>query len=789
MAELDSESKSLKDSLLSLTSQNDAFEKSSLELQDSANRAGVDVSEKSKEIEALHSEILKNTTNVQNIENSIENQKILIDNFSSRSDIIKQELNQKESDINNTANQLNKLEKDTAEKENNINDLKNKINQLEEKYGSKNVELQKEVSFKNKNNIKLGQITSKQKMLIDMERDLEGYSRGVKNIIKSYQQKKLSGITIHGPLSQLIKVDKKYITAVETALGNTAQNIVTDTPEDAKTAIKYLKQNNLGRATFLPISTIKAKNINNSSAQSYDGYIGTADSLCSCSDIYKPIISSVLSSTVVVDTIDNAVKMGKGCSHRFRIVTLGGDIIQAGGAMTGGSIAKSIGSLSRANEIENLKNLIQLDKSMIEKNTKRIETQSKHRDLLKFMVDYYTMRIEKYHTLADTNQRKKFFVIYGYVPEKYTGRLEDELVRKYNAAVEISDVSEEDNPPVLLKNNSISEPVETVLETYSMPNKHEIDPTFIMSLFYYFLFGMMLSDAGYGLLMIIGCAFVILRYPDMNIGIKKTLKMFFYCGISTFIWGVLFGGFFGDAVKVISTTFFGTSVTIPPLWFEPIKDPMRMLVFSFAVGIVHLFVGLGIKFYQMAKDGDIKGAIYDVVFWYLLVGGGVVYLLTMDMFINMAELTFRLPPEVGTAAAVCAGVGALGIILFAGRSSKNPAKRVAKGLYELYGVTGYLSDILSYSRLLALGLATGVIAQVFNQMGSMFGGGFLGAICFTLVFVIGHTLNMAINLLGAYVHTNRLQFVEFFGKFYEGGGEKFKPFSVHTNYFKFKEEK
>lgn len=122
-----------------------------------------------------------------------------------------------------------------------------------------------------------------------------------------------------------------------------------------------------------------------------------------------------------------------------------------------------------ANEIENLKNLIQLDKSMIEKNTKRIETQSKHRDLLKFMVDYYTMRIEKYHTLADTNQRKKFFVIYGYVPEKYTGRLEDELVRKYNAAVEISDVSEEDNPPVLLKNNSISEPVETVLETYSMP--------------------------------------------------------------------------------------------------------------------------------------------------------------------------------------------------------------------------------------------------------------------------------------------------------------------------------
>lgn len=353
----------------------------------------------------------------------------------------------------------------------------------------------------------------------------------------------------------------------------------------------------------------------------------------------------------------------------------------------------------------------------------------------------------------------------------------------------LSDVPEDAQPPVLLKNNKLSEPVETVLETYSMPNKHEIDPTFIMSLFYYFLFGMMLSDAGYGLLMIIGCAFVILRYPNMETGMKKTMKMFFYCGISTFVWGILFGGFFGDAVTVISTTFFGTTLMVPPLWFEPIKDPMRMLVFSFAVGILHLFVGLGIKFYQMAKEGDLKGAIYDVVFWYLLVGGGVVYLLSMQMFIDMAGLNFILPPAAGKAAAICAGIGAVGIILFAGRSSRNPGKRIAKGLYELYGVTSYLSDILSYSRLLALGLATGVIAQVFNQMGSMFGSGVLGAICFTLVFVIGHTLNMAINLLGAYVHTNRLQFVEFFGKFYEGGGEKFKPFSAKTNYFKFKEEK
>ncbi len=439
-------------------------------------------------------------------------------------------------------------------------------------------------------------------------------------------------------------------------------------------------------------------------------------------------------------------------------------------------------------EAEELNNKIKQNREKIEQNTDEITRLSNNRVLLKFMVDYYSMRIEKYRVLGNLNQRKKFFVFEGYIPEKYAERVFGELVGKYNAAVEIYDIDEDEQPPVLLQNNSFSSPVETVLETYSMPNKFEIDPTFIMSLFYYFLFGLMLSDAGYGLIMIIACAFCILRYPDMNPGLKKSLKMFFYCGISTFFWGVMFGGYFGDAIQVISSNFFGKTVLITPLWFEPIKNPMRMLMFSFAVGIVHIFAGLGIKFYQSIKLGNIKDAIYDVVFWYLLVGGAIVYLMSTQMFVDMAGLKFKISPISGSIAAVCATVGAVGIILFGGRSSKNPAKRFAKGLYELYGITSYLSDILSYSRLLALGLATGVIAQVFNQMGSMFGSGVVGFILFCIVFIIGHTLNMGINLLGAYVHTNRLQFVEFFGKFYEGGGEKFKPFSANTKYFKFKEE-
>ena len=215
---------------------------------------------------------------------------------------------------------------------------------------------------------------------------------------------------------------------------------------------------------------------------------------------------------------------------------------------------------------------------------------------------------------------------------------------------------------------------------------------------------------------------------------------------------------------------------------------MKMLVFSFAFGIVHLFAGLGAKLYSCIKSGHILDGIYDAVFWYLLVGGAIVYILTIDMFMEMFELGFTLPASVGNVAAAAALVGLVGIILTNGRESKNWGKRIAKGLYGAYGITSYLSDILSYSRLLALGLATSVISTVFNQMGSMLGNSIPGMILFILVFVIGHALNLAINAMGAYVHTNRLQFVEFFGKFYEGGGRKFSPFAIHTKYFKVKED-
>ena len=205
-------------------------------------------------------------------------------------------------------------------------------------------------------------------------------------------------------------------------------------------------------------------------------------------------------------------------------------------------------------------------------------------------------------------------------------------------------------------------------------------------------------------------------------------------------------------------------------------------------GVIHLFLGLGLKGYMLLKDGKVVDFICDVVLWYLLLLGLILMLLPTELFGSIAQMNIVFPPVLNSLAKGMAIVGALGILVMSARDKKNPILRLALGAYDLYNVSGWLSDVLSYSRLLALGLATGVIASVINQMGSMLPNNVIGVIAFVVIFIAGHTLNLAINLLGAYVHTNRLQFVEFFGKFYEGGGEPFNPFKENTKYADVKEE-
>ncbi len=216
-----------------------------------------------------------------------------------------------------------------------------------------------------KTNLELSQKQSKAKMLSDLEKNMEGFSGAVKAVMKQSHSKALSGI--HGPLSQLISVSNDYSIAIEVALGAAMQNIVTSNEADAKRAIYYLKNNRLGRATFLPVSNIKPRNLDEKNLDDNIGFVAIASDLVECKREYKDIISNLLGRVVIVDDMDSAIGIAKKYSNRFKIVTLDGQVINAGGSMTGGSKSMGAGILSRSNMIEELNNEAkQLDKRVQE---------------------------------------------------------------------------------------------------------------------------------------------------------------------------------------------------------------------------------------------------------------------------------------------------------------------------------------------------------------------------------------------------------------------------------------
>ncbi len=390
--------------------------------------------------------------------------------------------------------------------------------------------------------------------------------------------------------------------------------------------------------------------------------------------------------------------------------------------------------------------------------------------------DYFTIRAEKYRAIALIGHSRHAFVITGYIPEADLPLLEKELQALGPAALEVEDADPE-TAPVKLHNSRFAAPAESITEMYAMPLASDVDPTPIVSFFYYLFFGMMLSDAGYGLLLFLGAWFLRQKFRPEP-GLDRNLKLFQYCGISTIAWGLVFGSVFGNAPETIAQTFFHVDFVMPKL-IDPIPDAILLLVLGIGLGFAQILTGMGVKFYTTWRAGDKWGAVFDTGFWMTALVGGALLAAGLAL------------PSVSFLSTVGAAIGAAslaGLVLTQGRKKKGPMK-VLSGVASLYDVTGYVSDLMSYSRLMALGLTTGVMGMVFNLLGSMFGTGVLGAILFLLVFLVGHALNFGINALGAYVHTLRLQYVELFSKFYEGGGRPFRPFALRSKYIRIKEDK
>ncbi len=361
----------------------------------------------------------------------------------------------------------------------------------------------------------------------------------------------------------------------------------------------------------------------------------------------------------------------------------------------------------------------------------------------------------------------------GWVPEDREARVAAMLDR-LTCAYDFAPPAPNEEPPVLLRNNSFAANFEWVVGMYAYPKYGTYDPTFIMSIFYFFIFGIMFADVGYGALLLLG-GFLLPRLLHIKGNLARMLNMFGYCGISCVLLGLVFGGWFGDLPYALMTNF-GPFESVEaakeafPLFnglvvalggreisLNPLENPMAFLVISLCVGGVHLIAGMAVKFVLLCRRGEVFAAIFDVgSYWVLFAGIGV-------LFLN------------GTVGLALTILGALMIVCTYGRASKNPVMKVLMGFKGLYDLISYASDLLSYCRILALGLAAGVVGQVINLLATMMGPSPAGFIVLVLVLLLGHTLNLAINLLGSFVHTSRLQYLEFFGKFYEDGGVPFDP--------------
>ena len=366
-------------------------------------------------------------------------------------------------------------------------------------------------------------------------------------------------------------------------------------------------------------------------------------------------------------------------------------------------------------------------------------------------------------------------ILRGWIPKSEEERIVAAL-SPLCAAYEIEEPTADEEPPVLLKNRGFIKSFEWVLGMYAYPRYGTYDPTPVMSIFYFLIFGLMFADAGYGALLCVVC-FSLVRWAQPRESMKRFLLMFGYCGISCILFGVLFGSYFGN----FPLAFMENVLKLPPeqmphlsllpaeaanvaVLLDPLQNPMGFLLISLGMGALHLLAGMAVKAYVLCRKGKVLDALCDVVLYWVLFAGIGTFFLYRRMGIIL----------------LCVGVG--GILLTHGRKKKGLAGKAVGGFLGLYELISLASDLLSYCRILALGLASAVIAQVVNIMATLKGASFLGFLLMIVVFVIGHGLNLVINILGTFVHTARLQYIEFFNKFYEEGGTPFRPMANADKY-------
>ena len=396
-------------------------------------------------------------------------------------------------------------------------------------------------------------------------------------------------------------------------------------------------------------------------------------------------------------------------------------------------------------------------------------------DLLKLEIlcDHYSNLLEREQTRGTAPATQRTVLLEGWVKERDYKRLEKTVSRFGASSLSRVEPAEDEEIPVEIENKNYVRPFEVITRLYGMPQHFEVDPTVFLAPFFALFFALCLTDAGYGLVIIALMGLFIKKIQ----GDKKLMWMLGICAAATVVAGALTGGWFGNAIQQFVP---GMKEKRLDLWFDPIQQPMVFFGLALILGYVQILTGLVIAFGHNLKRKDYVAAVCDQLTWLIMLNSVVIFL---------ASYFQVVPPEIGRFFGYLVLVPAAVILLFSHREG-GWGGRIGMGVYNLFSGIFYLGDVLSYLRLMALGMVTGGLAMAINIIaetarGIPYG---IGIVAMIIVLVGGHGFNMAISGLGAFVHTLRLQYVEFFPKFLIGGGRSFEPLSKEYRHIYIKRE-
>lgn len=431
---------------------------------------------------------------------------------------------------------------------------------------------------------------------------------------------------------------------------------------------------------------------------------------------------------------------------------------------------------------------IQEEMETNKKEKEEIETKImnlvKERYNLMILYDYYQNVKATREVRGKFLNTQKSFVLQGWIQKKDCALLKGALPFP-EVDIAFSDPQENDSVPVTLENRKLK-PFEVVTRIYGLPLYREIDPTPLLTPFFIVFFALCLSDVVYGILLI-GFSLFALKKIKIGPDAQLLFRVLIIGGVLTIIAGFLTGSWASDLTAYLPESLsFLDDMRMRITLFDPLKDPLLMLELALVLGLLQVWTGILIRGYLNIRDGRVLDGILDQGLWLVLLPAGTATMLNkmLGIAIPYPDLFYRL-----TLGAV------VGLILTQGRYQKASnivftiVKRFLAGVLSIYSVFGYLGDVLSYSRILALGLATSALAAAFNMVAFQISGmKFIGPVIMVAVLLATHFLDFVVSALGAFVHSGRLQFVEYFTKFLEGGGRTFRPFGFQSRYIRVMEE-